>query len=222
MLACTAAFAPLALGAGGAVVLYLALFAATSIAAIIAYALLTHLVPPAQTGRVTTASNLVMFGTSFAFQWGVGAILGLWPGAQGRYDPEGYRVAFGVLLAAQAAAAAWLLTAKSAVLALLVDDLLRAAVAGADDLAFGLLVGLDHVERELVDAVLLDLALDLGLQLPAVLLLSQGRTGKAIPTTTAAAISFTMSYPLLMLPSSGRRTAARPCASRSRGRGSAR
>ena len=112
MLACTAAFAPLALGAGGAVVLYLALFAATSLAAIIAYALLTHLVPPAQTGRVTTASNLVMFGTSFAFQWGVGAILGLWPGAQGRYDPEGYRVAFGVLLAAQAAAAAWLLTAN--------------------------------------------------------------------------------------------------------------
>ena len=47
-------------------------------------------------------------------QWGVGAILGLWPGAEGRYDPEGYRVAFGVLLAAQAAAAAWLLTAQEA------------------------------------------------------------------------------------------------------------
>jgi MFS family permease len=112
MVACTAAFVPLALGAGGPVVLYLALFAATSIAAIIAYALLTHLVPPAQTGRVTTASNLVMFGTSFAIQWGVGAILGLWPGAPGRYDPEAYRAAFGMLLAAQAAAAAWLLTAR--------------------------------------------------------------------------------------------------------------
>ena len=35
-----------------------------------------------------------------------------WPSAQGRYDPEGYAVAFGVLLAAQAAAAAWLLTAR--------------------------------------------------------------------------------------------------------------
>ena len=90
----------------------LVLFAATSIAAIIAYTLLTQLVPAAQTGRVTTASNLLLFGTSFAFQWGVGAILGLWPGAQGRYDPEAYRVAFGLLLAAQAAAAAWLLTAK--------------------------------------------------------------------------------------------------------------
>jgi MFS family permease len=112
MLACAAAFAPLAFGAAHGVLLFLVLFAGTSIAAIIAYTLLTHLVPAAQTGRVTTASNLLLFATSFAFQWGVGAILGLWPGAQGRYDPEAYRVAFGLLLAAQAAAAAWLLTAR--------------------------------------------------------------------------------------------------------------
>lgn len=113
MLMCAAAFAPLAFGARSAVLLFLVLFAATSIAAIIAYTLLTQLVPAAQTGRVTTACNLLLFLTSFAFQWGVGAILGLWPSAQGRYDPEGYRVAFGVLLAAQAAAAAWLLTARA-------------------------------------------------------------------------------------------------------------
>ena len=114
MLACAAAFAPLALGMAGPVWAYLGLFAATSIAAIVAYTLLTQLVPAAQTGRVTTASNLVLFGTSFAVQWGVGAILGQWPSAQGRYDPQGYRVAFGMLLAAQAAAAAWLLGAKEA------------------------------------------------------------------------------------------------------------
>ncbi len=111
MLACAISFAPLALGAPGALFLMI-VFAATSISTIGAYTLLTHLVPPAQTGRVTTASNLLLFSTSFAFQWGVGAILGLWPGAQGRYDPEAYRVAFGLLLAAQAAAAAWLLTAR--------------------------------------------------------------------------------------------------------------
>jgi hypothetical protein len=112
MLVCAAAFAPLAFGAAHGVLLFLVLFAGTSIAAVIAYTLLTHLVPAAQTGRVTTASNLLLFGTSFGVQWGVGAILGLWPGAQGRYDPEAYRVAFGLLLAAQAAAAAWLLTAR--------------------------------------------------------------------------------------------------------------
>jgi predicted MFS family arabinose efflux permease len=113
MLVCTATFLPIALGLNRGALLFLVLFAATSIAAIIAYSLLTHLVPAAQTGRVTTASNLLLFGTSFAIQWGVGAILGYWPSAQGRYDPEAYRVAFGLLAAAQAAAAAWLLTAKA-------------------------------------------------------------------------------------------------------------
>jgi predicted MFS family arabinose efflux permease len=114
MLVCVAAFVPLVLGTRGALMLFLMLYAASSIAAIVAYTLLTQLVPASQTGRVTTASNLLLFATSFVFQWGVGAILGLWPSADGRYDAEGYRVAFGVLLAAQAAAAAWLLTAREA------------------------------------------------------------------------------------------------------------
>jgi predicted MFS family arabinose efflux permease len=113
MLLTVAAFAPLALGARSGVLLALVLFAAMSIAAVIAYTLLTQLVPPAQTGRVTTASNLLLFATSFAIQWGVGAILGLWPASDGRYHPDAYRAAFGVLLAAQAAAAAWLLTARA-------------------------------------------------------------------------------------------------------------
>ena len=110
-LTAAALFVPLALGMDG-VMFFLPLFAATSIATISSYTLLTQLVPPAQSGRVTTASNLLMFAVAFCFQWGVGAILGLWPSASGRYDPAGYRVAFGILLAAQAAAAAWLLTAK--------------------------------------------------------------------------------------------------------------
>ncbi len=112
MLACAASFAPIALGAAFGTLLWLVLFAATSIAAITAYTLLTQLVPAAQTGRVTTSSNVLLFGTSFVFQWGVGALLGLWPTSEGRYQPEAYRVAFGLLLAAQAAAAVWLLTAR--------------------------------------------------------------------------------------------------------------
>jgi hypothetical protein len=61
---------------------------------------------------VTTSSNVLLFGTSFAFQWGVGALLGLWPSESGRYQPEAYRAAFGLLLALQAVAALWLLTAR--------------------------------------------------------------------------------------------------------------
>jgi MFS family permease len=112
MLVCSASFAPIALGAPSGTSLWIVLYAATSIAAIIAYTLLTHLVPAAQTGRVTTSSNMLLFGTSFALQWGVGALLGLWPTSEGRYQPEAYRAAFGVLLALQAAAALWLLTAR--------------------------------------------------------------------------------------------------------------
>src|SRR4051812_12674660 len=51
--------------------------------------------------------------------------------------------------------------------AALVDDLLGAALTGADHLAVGLLVGVHDVEREFLDAVLLDLGLDLALQLLA-------------------------------------------------------
>jgi hypothetical protein len=94
------------------VLIGLTLFAFTSIAAIVAYTLLTQLVPAAQTGRVATSSNVLLFATSFVFQWGVGALLGLWPSSEGRYQPEAYRAAFGLLLAAQAAAALWLLTAR--------------------------------------------------------------------------------------------------------------
>ena len=112
MLLCAASFAPIALGAARGTLLWLVLFAATSIAAITAYTLLTQLVPAAQTGRVTTSSNVLLFATSFVFQWGVGSLLGLWPTSEGRYQPEAYRAAFGLLLAAQAAAALWLLTAR--------------------------------------------------------------------------------------------------------------
>lgn len=112
MVVTTIAFVPLALGLRDGLLVALAIFAAASIAAIIAYTLVTRLVPDAQTGRVTTASNVLLFAASFGFQWGVGAVLGLWPTSEGRYDPEGYRVAFGILVAAQAAVAAWLLTAK--------------------------------------------------------------------------------------------------------------
>jgi MFS family permease len=52
-----------------------------------AYALLTQLVPAAQTGRVTTSSNVLLFGTSFVFRWGVGAVLGLWPTGAGVDTP---------------------------------------------------------------------------------------------------------------------------------------
>ena len=76
------------------------------------YALLTPRFPAEMTGRVATASNLLMFALSFAFQWGIGAVLKQYPVTDGRYAPEGYAVAFGTLAIAQLAAIAWLWTMK--------------------------------------------------------------------------------------------------------------
>ena len=78
------------------------------ISAALAYALLTPRFPPEMTGRVITASNLLMFGASFACQWGIGAVLKQYPVTDGRYAPEGYAAAFGILALAQFAALAWL------------------------------------------------------------------------------------------------------------------
>ena len=94
--------------------LILMVFGFTSISAALAYALLTPLFAPELTGRLSTASNMMMFGFSFAFQWGVGAVLRLHPAVDGRYAPEGYSVALGILAALQLATLAWLLPMRQA------------------------------------------------------------------------------------------------------------
>ena len=50
-----------------------------------------------------------MFLASFAFQWGVGVVLRLWPAYEGRYPAEAYAVAFGILGVLQLAVLLWLL-----------------------------------------------------------------------------------------------------------------
>jgi len=87
----------------------LAVYGFTTISAALAYSLLTPLFPPAMTGRVSTASNVLMFGCSFLFQWGVGAVLRLFPADAGRYAPEGYATALTILAVLQLASLAWLL-----------------------------------------------------------------------------------------------------------------
>jgi MFS family permease len=103
-----AMFALLAAGVQTGLAAILAVYGFTAIAASLAYALFTPLFPPEMTGRVNTASNVLMFGCSFAFQWGIGAVLRLYPVNDGRYAPDGYAAAFLVLGALQLAALAWL------------------------------------------------------------------------------------------------------------------
>jgi hypothetical protein len=61
-------------------------------------------------GRVNTAYNFVVFVVSFGAQWSIGAIIDLWPPiAEGRFAPEGYRTALGVMVCFEIAAFLWLL-----------------------------------------------------------------------------------------------------------------
>jgi len=103
-----ALFALLAAGVQTGLAAILAVYGFAAISASLAYALFTPLFPPDMTGRVNTASNVLMFGCSFAFQWGIGAVLRLYPVADGRYAAEGYAAAFVILGVLQLAALAWL------------------------------------------------------------------------------------------------------------------
>jgi hypothetical protein len=104
-----AMFALLAAGVTRALPAILVAYGFSVVSAALAYALLTPLFPPEFTGRVNTASNVMMFTLSFLFQWGIGAVLRLYPAVDGRYALAGYAAAFWILAAAQAAVIVWLL-----------------------------------------------------------------------------------------------------------------
>lgn len=84
----------------------------SSISGALAYALLTRHFPPEMTGRVNTAANVAFFSASFLFQLGIGVVLRLFPVVGGRYSPDGYMLAFGLIAMAQCAVLAWLLPMK--------------------------------------------------------------------------------------------------------------
>lgn len=104
-----AMFALIAAGVQTGLTAVLVVYGFTTISAALAYPLLTVLFPPEMTGRVNTASNVLMFSCSFVFQWGIGAVLKLYPVLDGRYSPAGYGTALFVLAALQVAVLAWLL-----------------------------------------------------------------------------------------------------------------
>ena len=104
-----AMFVLLASGVQRGLPVILAVYGFTAISAALAYALLTPLFGPEMTGRVNTASNVLMFACSFLFQWGIGAVLRGYPVVDNRYAPEGYALALLLLAGLQVLVIAWLL-----------------------------------------------------------------------------------------------------------------
>jgi len=75
---------------------------------IIPYAVLSQSFPLHLSGRVNTALNLLVFVAAFSAQWGIGAIINMWPGtAGGGYAPPGYQAAFAMMMFLQLAAVLW-------------------------------------------------------------------------------------------------------------------
>ena len=75
---------------------------------ILPYAVLSQSFPLHLSGRVNTALNLLVFVAAFAAQWGIGAIINLWPEtAGGGYAPPGYQAAFVMMLLLQVLSLLW-------------------------------------------------------------------------------------------------------------------
>jgi len=94
-------------------VLMWAIFGMTGQVAILAYPWLASYYGVALSGRSQTAMNLLIFGAAFGVQYGIGAIIDLFPTMEsGGYDPQAYQIGFGALLAAQLVALIWYLPGR--------------------------------------------------------------------------------------------------------------
>src|SRR6266404_753466 len=74
---------------------------------ILSYAVLAEYFPKEITGRANGALNVFHFGAAFVIQYIIGVVVALWPSQDGHYPAIAYQVAFGLILALQAAALAW-------------------------------------------------------------------------------------------------------------------
>jgi sugar phosphate permease len=101
------AFVAIALDAALPRAALLATYGFTVMSGALVFALITPHFPAAMSGRVITAVNFGMFSASFAFQWGIGAVLRAFPVIDGRYAPEGYAAALLGIAVLQAAVLAW-------------------------------------------------------------------------------------------------------------------
>ncbi len=86
-----------------------ALYGLTATVNILGYLLLNEGFSRELAGRASTALNLVMFSTTFAVQWGIGAIADAAQVALALDLAGGLRVAFALVLAAEAGAYVWFL-----------------------------------------------------------------------------------------------------------------
>lgn len=85
-----------------------------SSAAVLSYAILSQSYPAKLAGRVNTGLNLLVFICAFIMQWGVGFVINQFVSDRaGQYDPQGFQLAFGLLIGVQLVAMAWFYISRS-------------------------------------------------------------------------------------------------------------
>jgi predicted MFS family arabinose efflux permease len=84
------------------------LFVAGGTAVVLGYSIVARRLPKEMAGRANTAVNVLGFVGMFAGQWGIGAVLNLWPQGAAGYAAGGYPWALGMVWAVQLAGLAWL------------------------------------------------------------------------------------------------------------------
>jgi len=82
-------------------------------AGMLSYVILTSRFPLDMAGRVNTGLNVFVFAGAFALQAGIGAIIERFTPPGAPFAPEGFRVAFAVVLAIQVASVVWVLLTSS-------------------------------------------------------------------------------------------------------------
>lgn len=81
---------------------------------IIPYAALSQSFSASLAGRVITGLNVLVFTAAFAAQWGIGALINLWPTpVTGGYAPPAYRAALIMMFAFQSIGMIWYFAATS-------------------------------------------------------------------------------------------------------------
>lgn len=83
-------------------------FIGGSTSIVLAFSLLSRRYPKDLVGRANTGVNVFGFSGMFLGQWGIGAVLDLWPQSASGYDPTAYHWALGIAWALQVAGLAWL------------------------------------------------------------------------------------------------------------------
>ena len=89
------------------------LFGIFGASGMLSYVIVTRRFPLAMAGRVNAGLNVLVFTGAFAIQAGVGAVIQHFSPAGAPFSSEGYRVAFGAVLACQVLALVWLFATRT-------------------------------------------------------------------------------------------------------------